>query len=168
MCNTHYLDVYTYEKWNGRKIPKFSNEEQITPSKLYLSEGKTTAPELLSEADLIGLMDKVRPMPILLLVMLLLRLLLTCLPPSQSGIGTDATVHAHIETIQTRKYAEQVGQRFAPTTLGLALTSGYTRMKALDAALSKVSAPSAAAAAPAAPSARSCRYRRYRRCWCCC
>lgn len=50
------------------------------PNEVTLKEGLTTPPKLLNEADLIGLMDKF-------------------------GIGTDATIHEHIKTILTRKYA---------------------------------------------------------------
>lgn len=43
-----------------------------------MDEGRTQAPPLLSESDLIGLMD-------------------------QKGIGTDATIAEHIQKIQQRK-----------------------------------------------------------------
>ncbi len=45
-----------------------------------MPEGETKAPPLLSESDLIGKMD-------------------------QNGIGTDATIHEHIKTVQERQYA---------------------------------------------------------------
>ena len=44
----------------------------------------------------------------------------------QNGIGTDATIATHIQTIQTRGYAEKdKGSLFVPTTLGVALVGGY-------------------------------------------
>lgn len=52
-----------------------------------MSEGKTTPPSLLTESELIGMMDK-------------------------NGIGTDSTIHEHIKTIQEREYAEKVSQVF--------------------------------------------------------
>lgn len=52
----------------------------VKADEVVLKEGLTTPPKLLNEADLIGLMDKF-------------------------GIGTDATIHEHIKTIQNRKYA---------------------------------------------------------------
>jgi hypothetical protein len=36
----------------------------------------------------------------------------------ENGIGTDATIAQHIETIQERRYAEKQNVHFAPTTLG--------------------------------------------------
>ena len=47
---------------------------------MSLQEGKTTPPKLLSESELIDKMNK-------------------------NGIGTDATMHDHIKTIQERNYA---------------------------------------------------------------
>lgn len=42
------------------------------------------------------------------------------------GIGTDATIAEHINTILTRKYAiKNDQQRFEPTSIGLALVEGY-------------------------------------------
>lgn len=47
----------------------------------------------------------------------------------KEGIGTDATIAQHIETIQTREYARKTAERlFEPTDLGLALFMGYDRM----------------------------------------
>ena len=61
----------------------------------FYSNGK--APELLSEPELIALMDK-------------------------EGIGTDATISEHITTILKRNYAEKnPAGRFVPTNIGLAL-----------------------------------------------
>ena len=55
------------------------------------------APELLSEPELIAMMDK-------------------------EGIGTDATISEHIATILKRNYAEKnAAGRFTPTNIGLAL-----------------------------------------------
>jgi DNA topoisomerase-3 len=47
-----------------------------------MTDGMTQAPSLLSEADLIALMDS-------------------------HGIGTDATIAQHIQTLLTRQYAEK-------------------------------------------------------------
>ena len=44
----------------------------------------------------------------------------------RNGIGTDATIAAHIKTIQVREYALKNHQgHFIPTNLGLALVEGY-------------------------------------------
>lgn len=52
------MEIYIYDKWTDNIMPEFVVGEQVTPSKIFLHEGKTTAPLLLSEADLIGTMDK--------------------------------------------------------------------------------------------------------------
>jgi DNA topoisomerase-3 len=45
-----------------------------------------------------------------------------------NGIGTDATIAQHIQTIQTREYVlKDANQRFTPTKLGIALVEGYNR-----------------------------------------
>jgi DNA topoisomerase III len=80
----NYLDVYVYDKWTGTpQLPKFTVGEQFQPSEALLTEGKTTAPSYLTEADLIALMDA-------------------------NGIGTDATMAEHIQKIQERQYVSVV------------------------------------------------------------
>ena len=65
-----------------------------------LREGVTSPPGPLSESDLIGLMER-------------------------HGIGTDASISAHIGTIESRRYARLAsGRCFEPTSLGLALIRG--------------------------------------------
>lgn len=54
----NYLDVYTYDKWNGNHLPEFQVNERFQPDELDLREGRTTQPSLLTEADLVSLMDK--------------------------------------------------------------------------------------------------------------
>ena len=68
-----------------------------------MKDGYTSAPPLLSEPELIRLMDK-------------------------EGIGTDATMAQHIETILNRHYCEKRGETFYPTKLGLGLVQGYQKM----------------------------------------
>lgn len=66
----------------------------------HLTEGVTQPPGPISESELIGEMEK-------------------------HGIGTDASIPAHIGTIESRRYVRVVGQRrFEPTPLGLALIDG--------------------------------------------
>ena len=54
----NYLDVYPYEKWETHTIPKYTVGETFKPSKIGMNEGTTTAPSLLTEPELINLMDK--------------------------------------------------------------------------------------------------------------
>ncbi|KAH6627843.1 DNA topoisomerase [Chaetomium tenue] len=80
----NYLDVYPYENWTGTaQLPRFTVGERFEPTEAMLTEGKTSPPGYLTEADLIALMDA-------------------------NGIGTDATMAEHIEKIQERQYARTV------------------------------------------------------------
>ena len=71
----NYLDVYPYERWSDKEIPNYDNIVEFYPDAIDLVGGETSAPNLLTEADLIALMDK-------------------------HGIGTDATHADHIETVK--------------------------------------------------------------------
>ncbi|ROW17864.1 hypothetical protein VPNG_00784 [Cytospora leucostoma] len=82
----NYLDVYPYENWNNTaELPKFTVGERFEPTEAMMTEGKTTPPGYLTEADLIALMDA-------------------------NGIGTDATMAEHIEKIQVREYVQVVSR----------------------------------------------------------
>lgn len=105
----NYLDVYVYDKWeSSQQLPKFELGELFEPTEANIFEGKTTAPNYLTEPELIGLMDA-------------------------NGIGTDATMAEHIAKIKEREYVaiNQRGsgrssvQEFIPTRLGVALVEGY-------------------------------------------
>ena len=99
----NYLQVYIYDKWTETNLPNLTLNQKFMPTELLMKEGKTSAPSLLTEADLIATMDR-------------------------NGIGTDATIAEHIKTIQERNYAEKTGAFFAPTKLGLALVESYEQM----------------------------------------
>ncbi|GAA96385.1 uncharacterized protein L969DRAFT_89097 [Mixia osmundae IAM 14324] len=111
----NYLDVYPYDRWEGNALPDFHLNETFLPATCELKEGKTTGPSLLTEADLVNLMDK-------------------------NGIGTDATIAEHIEHLLERDYIsrEKDGRStvLVPTTLGIGLVEGYNRL-GLDNSLSK-------------------------------
>ncbi|KAM0483260.1 hypothetical protein ACHAPX_002710 [Trichoderma viride] len=80
----NYLDVYVYESWNNStELPNFTVGEQFEPSEAMMTEGKTSPPNYLTEADLIALMDA-------------------------NGIGTDATMAEHIQKIQDREYVATI------------------------------------------------------------
>ena len=94
-----YLEVYNYESWNNLSLPSLNEGDKIKPE-VVLSESSTSPPKLLSEADLISLMDK-------------------------TGIGTDATIHEHIKTIQERGYCQKEHNHFLPTQIGVYLIEAY-------------------------------------------
>ncbi|KAL0265905.1 UNVERIFIED_CONTAM: hypothetical protein PYX00_011622 [Menopon gallinae] len=96
----NYLEIYTYDKWENKVVGSFERGETIRDLDLKLVEGATTPPEYLTEAELISLMDK-------------------------HGIGTDATIHEHIQKIQVRNYARKNNSKIVPLPLGKALIGGY-------------------------------------------
>ncbi|GAQ86760.1 DNA topoisomerase III [Klebsormidium nitens] len=100
----NYLDVYIWDHWGDSNLPNFQQGQQFQPTELTLKEGRTAPPNPLTEAELIGLMDK-------------------------AGIGTDATMHDHIKKLTDRSYAVKDNrQQFTPTPLGEALVMGYDGM----------------------------------------
>ncbi|KAG2455497.1 TOP3A topoisomerase, partial [Polypterus senegalus] len=100
----NYLDVYPYDKWTAKVIPVYEQGSQFQPSTIEMVDGETSPPQLLTEADLIALMEK-------------------------HGIGTDATHADHIETIKSRMYVGLTAdQRFLPGELGMGLVEGYDSM----------------------------------------
>ena len=100
----NYLDVYPYSNWSGKEIPDFKLNEIFVPNEIMMKDGKTTPPSLLTESDLISLMEK-------------------------HGIGTDATHAEHIDTIKQRMYVKLTkDRRFIPCHLGLGLVEGYIEM----------------------------------------
>lgn len=97
----NFLEIYSpYLKITEKTLPAFRVHETLELSELSLKEGKTTAPQLLTEPDLISLMDK-------------------------NQIGTDATIHEHIKTVQERHYVQKLDNFFKPTQLGIALVGAY-------------------------------------------
>ncbi|VEL09986.1 unnamed protein product, partial [Protopolystoma xenopodis] len=110
VLEANYLEVYIYESWTERFMPNFTQYEEVTPTSIeatplnlmysaffQMVTSETRPPPLLTEADLIALMDK-------------------------HGIGTDATHAEHIETIKQRLYAGLQGDKFIiPGQLGMGL-----------------------------------------------
>ncbi|KAJ7693325.1 prokaryotic type I DNA topoisomerase [Mycena rosella] len=111
----NYLLVYPFDKWTGNQVPVFAEGEEFQPSVCEFREGTTTSPKYLTEADLVTLMDK-------------------------NGIGTDATIAQHIETVINREYVleeyEGGTKYLMPSTLGIGLIEGYGEM-GLEKSLSK-------------------------------
>ncbi|CAJ0577349.1 unnamed protein product, partial [Mesorhabditis spiculigera] len=99
-----YLEVYPYEKWSDKSVGRYELGETFTDHQVRMIESKTEPPPLLTEADLITLMDKY-------------------------GIGTDATHAEHIEKIKQRSYVGlDNNNHFVPGFLGLSLVDGYDAM----------------------------------------
>lgn len=100
-----YLEVMRYEKWSDKKMPDQLMEQgaSVPIRSLELQRSETQPPPLLSEADLISLMDR-------------------------HGIGTDATIAQHVKKILDRNYAEKVaGERFKPTIVGIAVVEAMEK-----------------------------------------
>ncbi|KAH8319062.1 hypothetical protein KR067_006229 [Drosophila pandora] len=101
----NYLDVYVYDKWSAKQIHHYERNQRFEPTEVSLHEGATTAPPLLTEADLIALMEK-------------------------HGIGTDATHAEHINTIKERGYIGMVDKgALVPGVIGMGLYEGYGAME---------------------------------------
>ena len=130
----NYLLVYPYDKWVGNTIPEFDENQQFQPSVCELRDGETTKPKLLTEADLVSLMDK-NGIGLLILTHLLSKVF--C---SLFSAGTDATIAQHIQTIVDREYVieqfEGATKYLAPSTLGIGLIEGYSKI-GLENGLSK-------------------------------
>uniref|UniRef100_A0A8D0BPZ8 DNA topoisomerase n=1 Tax=Salvator merianae TaxID=96440 RepID=A0A8D0BPZ8_SALMN len=100
----NYLEVYPYDKWSDKVIPVYERGSRFQPATIEMVNGETSPPQLLTEADLISLMEK-------------------------HGIGTDATHAEHIETIKSRLYVGLTAdQKFLPGHLGMGLVEGYDSM----------------------------------------
>eukprot|EP00924_Labyrinthula_sp_SR-Ha-C_P002584 snap_masked-scaffold_13-processed-gene-0.29-mRNA-1 protein AED:0.20 eAED:0.20 QI:0/0/0/1/1/1/2/0/1037 len=103
----NYLDIYIYEKVSNKVMPVLQEGEEMDMKILELREGKTTPPELLTEVELIKLMDKHR-------------------------IGTDATLQEHIKKVEEREYVTKLkrgkNSYFHPTPLGIGLVTGFREL----------------------------------------
>ncbi len=81
----NYLDVYIYDRWDNQELPPFVEGEVFEPAEAILNEGETSPPGLLTEPDLLALMNA-------------------------NGIGTDATMADHIAKIIKRQYVQARAQ----------------------------------------------------------
>lgn len=94
--------------WMGRTdeyIPEFKKGDVWDIESVNISEGKTSPPDYLTEAELISLME-------------------------HHGIGTDASIPVHINNICQRHYVQVSGssRRLVPTNLGIVLIHGYQKI----------------------------------------
>ena len=97
-----------YDSWGGggaATLPAYRAGESFAPTSLTLETGHTRPPELLTETELLTLMDR-------------------------HSIGTDATQAAHISKVcNDRGYArKQPNGRLEPTLFGEALVAAYDRV----------------------------------------
>ncbi|KAJ2671440.1 DNA topoisomerase 3-alpha [Coemansia sp. RSA 1085] len=108
----NYLEIYPYDRWAESTVPVYNEGDTFEPSVMEMRNGTTTAPRLLSEADLVDAMEK-------------------------NGIGTDATHADHIKKIIDREYIfKGPDGRLTPSTLGVGLVEGYDSI-GLELSLSK-------------------------------
>ncbi|KAI8853138.1 DNA topoisomerase [Chytridium lagenaria] len=107
----NYLEIYPFDKWESTSVGEFRVGEELMPSVLQLSTGYTSKPKCLTEAELIGMMER-------------------------NSIGTDATIHEHIRKIEEREYVNKENERYVPTLLGIGLARGYKQIN-LDLSLMK-------------------------------
>jgi DNA topoisomerase III len=79
--------------------------ERFSVTEVTLKEGKTSPPDYLTESELIDKMER-------------------------HGIGTDASIPVHIQTICERNYVQvkMPGRHMVPTNLGIILIHGYQRI----------------------------------------
>ncbi|XP_029784037.1 DNA topoisomerase 3-alpha isoform X2 [Suricata suricatta] len=54
----NYLDVYPYDHWSDKTLPVYERGSRFQPSTVEMVDGETSPPQLLTEADLIALMEK--------------------------------------------------------------------------------------------------------------
>ena len=54
----NFLNVYKYVKWSGKTLPHYVQGQTFRPRSMMMREGQTSPPGLLSEVELIGLMNK--------------------------------------------------------------------------------------------------------------
>lgn len=91
-------------KWlkkDEKQLPEFKVKEQLNLSRVEIKFKMTSAPECLTETELLSLMEK-------------------------NNIGTDASMATHINNICDRQYVKVAEKRrLVPTELGLNLVKGY-------------------------------------------
>ncbi|KAJ1359352.1 hypothetical protein KIN20_018051 [Parelaphostrongylus tenuis] len=86
------------------KLPSLQRGDEVTLKNSSLLARETSPPGYLTESELISLMEK-------------------------HGIGTDASIPVHINTISQRNYVTvESGRRLVPTKLGISLVHGYWRV----------------------------------------
>ena len=92
----NYLEVFPYDKWSDKELPQFQEGETFVPTECRLDEGKTSKPKLLTEPDLVSIMDEQG------IGMCRMRSYVPGATLTSTKPGTDATIAQHIQTIIDR------------------------------------------------------------------
>lgn len=118
----NFFDIYKYSNWSSsnKTLPELSLGERVPIADATVQSGHTSAPQPLTETELIALMDS-------------------------NGIGTDATIADHIDKILTREYVTKVKmgtgksskEVLQPTVLGYGLADGFSKIGFEDISLTK-------------------------------
>ena len=115
--------MFPYDKWSDKELPQFQEGEAFVPSECRLDEGQTSKPKLLTEADLVNLMDEHG------IGNWSCHILQVSRADVGAVTGTDATIAQHIQTVVDRKYVHEKMQGstkyLIPSTLGIGLVEGY-------------------------------------------
>lgn len=97
----NYLEVFVYDQWGDDQPSLEVAVGTVLEWSSAIKEGHTEQPGLLTEAELIAKMDA-------------------------NGIGTDATIHDHIQRIKEREYVRtHNGNQLECTWIGRSLITGY-------------------------------------------
>ena len=96
-----FTEIMEHLKITEESLPEFAAGDDVALVCCNVVSGKTSPPGYLTEAELIGVMEK-------------------------EGIGTDASIATHVENIGKRGYVEVgSGRTMIPTELGIVLVQGY-------------------------------------------
>lgn len=92
--------IHTNREDGFQQLPEALEGQAYRITQLKLKQGQTSAPGHMTEAELIGLMER-------------------------HGIGTDASIATHINNITVRNYVTLgPGRTLVPTALGVVLVHG--------------------------------------------
>ena len=97
----NYLEVFPYDKWSDKELPQFQEGETFVPTECRLDEGKTSKPKLLTEPDLVSIMDEQG------IGMCRMRSYVPGATLTSTKPETDATIAQHIQTIIDRGYVNE-------------------------------------------------------------
>ena len=115
--------MFPYDKWSDKQLPHFEEGQAFVPTEFRLDEGQTSKPALLTEADLVGLMDE-HGIGMFTPLYAAHRSQLTTTCP-----GTDATIAQHIHPLVDRGYVIErmrgSTKYLLPSPLGIGLVEGY-------------------------------------------